>query len=151
MLVTQTTIKALDIIFEAFHGMVDKGGEPYVGHLIRVATNVKGDPKEMESLTTIALLHDLIEDTDWTEEYLTDEFPSEIVDVVVALTKVKGETYDQYINKVLSNELAIKVKLADLKDNMDITRLKELNEGDIKRLMKYHETFLILKNADNQI
>jgi (p)ppGpp synthase/HD superfamily hydrolase len=151
MLVTQTINKALDIVLEAFNGVVDKGGKPYVGHLIRVASNVLGSSDIRESLTTIALLHDLIEDTNWTEENLRKEFTDEVVDAVVALTKVKGETNEEYITKVLGNKLSVKVKLADLKDNMDITRLKELNEGDIKRLKKYHKTFLILKNADNEI
>ena len=138
---TDMTRKAFDIVSNAFDGVLDKGGKPYIGHLIRVANGVLGNSLIRESLTVIGLLHDLIEDTDWTAEDLRKEFPDDIVDAVVALTKVDGISYDDYIDGVMANELATYVKLSDLKDNMDVTRLPELGDYEIKRLKKYHKTF----------
>jgi (p)ppGpp synthase/HD superfamily hydrolase len=106
-----------------------------------VANGVLGNSLIRESLTVISLLHDLIEDTDWTADDLRKEFPDHIVDAVVALTKVDGISYDDYIDGVMANELATYVKLSDLKDNMDVTRLPELGDYEIKRLKKYHKTF----------
>ncbi len=103
-----------------------------------------GSSEIVEKLTAVGLLHDLIEDTKWTEEDLRKEFPDDVVDAVVALTKVDGENYEQYIQRVMANELAIRVKISDLKDNMDVTRLPELGEYEIKRLKKYHMTYNIL-------
>ena len=142
---SELTKKAVDIVTKEFDGVKDKGGKPYIGHLMRVANGVPlGNNEIVEKLTTVGLLHDLIEDTKWTEEDLRKEFPNDVVDAVVALTKVEGESYDQYVQRVMANELAIRVKISDLKDNMDVTRLPELGEYEIKRLKKYHMTYNIL-------
>jgi (p)ppGpp synthase/HD superfamily hydrolase len=138
---TEMTMKAFDIVSKAFDGKTDKAGKPYIGHLTRVASNVLGNSNIRELLTTIALLHDLVEDTDWTEEDLRKEFPDEVVDAVIALTKVEGQNYETYINNLISNKLAIHVKLSDLKDNMDVTRLPELGDYELKRLKKYHTIY----------
>ena len=138
---TEMTMKAFDIVSKAFEGKTDKAGKPYIGHLIRVASNVLGNSNIREFLTTIALLHDLIEDTDWSEKDLRKEFPDEVVDAVIALTKVDGQNYETYINNLISNKLAIHVKLSDLKDNMDVTRLPELGDYELKRLKKYHTIY----------
>ena len=140
------TRKAFDIVSKAFDGVLDKGGKPYIGHLIRVANGVLGNSLIRESLTVVGLLHDLIEDTHWTEEDLRKEFPDNIVDAVVAMTKVDGISYDDYIDGVMANELATYVKVSDLKDNMDVTRLKELGDYEIKRLKKYHATYIKLSD-----
>lgn len=121
---SELTQKAFDIVVKEFDGVKDKGGKPYIGHLIRVANGVPlGNNDIVEKLTAVGLLHDLIEDTKWTEKDLRKEFPDDVVDAVVALTKVDGENYDQYVQRVMANELAIRVKISDLKDNMDVTRL----------------------------
>ena len=138
---TDMTKKAFDIVLKAFDGVLDKGGKPYINHLIRVANGVLGNSDIREKLTVIGLLHDTIEDTHWTEEDLRKEFPNDIVDAIVALTKVDGISYDDYIDGVMKNDLATIVKISDLKDNMDVTRLPELGEYEIKRLKKYHKTF----------
>lgn len=143
---TDLTKKAFDIVSKAFEGVLDKGGKPYIGHLMRVAEGVKYPSYAsriltIENLVVVCLLHDLIEDTDWTAEDLRKEFPDDIVDAVVALTKVDGISYDDYIDGVMANELATYVKLSDLKDNMDVTRLPELGDYEVKRLKKYHKTF----------
>lgn len=141
---TDLTRKAFDIVSKAFDRVLDKGGKPYIGHLMRVANGVLGNSDIREKLTVIGLLHDLIEDTDWTADELRKEFPDDIVDAVVALTKVDGISYDDYIDGVMANELATYVKLSDLKDNMDVTRLPELGDYEVKRLKKYHKTYLKL-------
>ena len=143
---TDMTRKAFDIVFIAFEGKVDKAGKPYISHLMRVANGVLGNSLIRESLTVIGLLHDLIEDTHWTAEDLRKEFPDNIVDAVVALTKVDGISYDDYIDGVMANELATYVKISDLKDNMDVTRLKALGDYEIKRLKKYHKTYIKLSD-----
>lgn len=144
---TDMTRKAFDIVTKEFDGVLDKGGKPYIGHLMRVADGVLGNSDIREKLTVIALLHDLIEDTDWTAYDLRKEFSDDIVDAVIALTKVDGELYDEYVSRVISNELAIYVKISDLRDNMDVTRLPELGDYEIKRLKKYHRTYLKLKSS----
>jgi len=143
---TELTMKAFDIVSKAFDGVLDKGGKLYINHLIRVAGGVLGNTEIREKLTVVGLLHDLIEDCDYTANDLRKEFPDDIVDAVVALTKVDGISYDDYINNVMNNKLAIYVKLSDLKDNMDVTRLPELGDYEIKRLKKYHKTYLKLSN-----
>ena len=143
---TDLTMKAFDIASKAFDGVLDKGGKPYIGHLIRVAGGVLGNSDIREKLTVIGLLHDIIEDCDFTADDLRKDFPDDIVDAVVALTKVDGISYDNYIDGVMSNQLAIYVKLSDLRDNMDVTRLPELGDYEIKRLKKYHKTYLKLSN-----
>ena len=105
---SELTKKAFDIVTKEFDGVKDKGGKPYIGHLMRVANGVPlGNNEIVEKLTAVGLLHDLIEDTKWTEEDLRKEFPNDVVDAVVALTKVEGESYDQYVQRVMANELAI--------------------------------------------
>ena len=134
--------KANKIIQGAFKDKFDKGGEPYIYHLNRVARKFEGTNN-----IVVSLLHDLLEDCpEWNEEKLKLEFPSKIVDAVVCLTKVKGESYLDYLNRVKSNEIALKVKISDLEDNMDIKRLKILTDKDCERLKKYHKAWLELTN-----
>lgn len=83
------------------------------------------------------MLHDVIEDTDVTEEELRKEFPDEIVNAIVVLTKRKGEDYFDYLRRVKENPLACEVKLADLEHNSDLTRLKGITFKDMERRNKY--------------
>jgi len=130
---------AYSIIEEAFKGKTDLGGFPYVEHLERVSQNFHDD------LKIVALLHDLLEDTDWTEQKLSYYFRKTIVDKVVILTRVQGQSYEDYIQRVSKNQDAIKVKIADIEDNMDLTRIPyQLSDRDIERFKKYHKTWLQL-------
>lgn len=136
------------IVNQAFVEKRDRGGYPYVQHLYRVARPFRGDPV----MYTIALLHDLLEDCpEWTESRLRGIFPDEVVDVVVILTKRPGESYMTYIRRVHTNVCAIKIKIRDLTDNMDITRLPVLTDTDILRLRKYHTAYIYLhhENTNN--
>lgn len=135
--------KAREIVTNAFKGKLDKGGKPYLTHLLRVSQNFEACTDE----EIVALLHDLLEDCpEWTEERLREEFSDEIVDAVICLTKKPGEYYDVYIKRVKTNLIAVRVKIADLEDNMDIKRLsKPLTHKDWERLKKYHDTWIKLK------
>ena len=124
---------ALKIAVEAHREQKDKSGREYVMHPIRVAERCK-DPRAK----IVALLHDTIEDTNVTAEYLRCEgFPDEIINGVLSVTKREGETYDDFVRRAAENVIGREVKIADLEDNMDIRRLKEITAEDVARLQKY--------------
>ena len=125
--------KALQIAMRAHAGQKDKAGHDYIMHPIRVSERC-GDLRAK----IVALLHDTIEDTDVTADYLRKEgFTEEIVEAVLAVTRREGESYDEYVRRAAQNELGKMVKRADLEDNMDIRRLPELTDKDVERLRKY--------------
>lgn len=116
-------------------GQVDRGGKPYILHPLKVMHYLKSDDEELQQ---IALGHDLIEDTKTTYEDLRNAGISERVIVGIrALTKLPGQTYGEYKAQVFANQDAMRVKLADLRHNTDIRRLKGVGEKDIERMVKY--------------
>lgn len=117
----------------------DKSGRPYIEHPVKVASMVEG-----EILKCCALLHDTLEDTPVTAEYLLKYFPAEVVETVKVLTRPEGEDYFAYINGIALNPLAKKVKLADLTHNMDMTRFRTVTDRDLQRLEKYKKAYAIL-------
>lgn len=124
---------ALKIATEAHKGQVDKAGVPYINHPLTVASLVDTEEEKI-----VALLHDTIEDTSITEQDLIDYgFPNEIVEAVKLLTHNKNVPYMDYVAKIKDNELARKVKIADLTHNSDLSRLKEITDKDKKRYEKY--------------
>lgn len=130
---------ALRIVTEEFKGAVDKAGAPYIDHLIAVASKFDDEIKY-----TVGLLHDLLEDTDYTVEKLSELFPKVVVDAVVAITKVRGEKYSEYIARVKANPVANVVKIADIAHNCDLTRLSVVTDKDLKRVEKYKKTVIEL-------
>lgn len=121
---------------ELFKDDVDKGGHPYIGHLERVANKCKDVSKDA---MIIGLLHDVIEDKGVTPKDLQDKgYNLNIVKGVALLTKTEFETYSNYIDVLVNNGSidALYVKKADLEDNMNLSRLKEVTERDINRLEK---------------
>lgn len=125
-------------------GQFDKAGQPYVLHPLKVMHYLKTEDEELQC---IALGHDLIEDTDLTYQDLkTMGFSQRIIDGIKCLTKIPGESYDEYKDKVKSNSDSILVKMQDLRHNSDIRRLKGITEKDCKRIEKYHAFYLELKN-----
>lgn len=125
--------KALQFAVRAHKGQKDKAGHDYILHPIRVSERCD-DPRAK----IVALLHDTIEDTDVTADYLREEgFTEEIVEAVLAVTRREGEEYDDYVRRAAQNELGRMVKRADLEDNMVIRRLPELTDRDVERLRKY--------------
>lgn len=124
---------ALLIAIRAHEGQKDKSEREYVMHPIRVAERCKNPRAKI-----VALLHDTIEDTDVTTEYLRSEgFPEEIINAVLSVTKQEGESYEDFVCRAAENPIGKEVKIADLEDNMDIRRLKEITDEDVARLRKY--------------
>ena len=135
--------RALQIAIQAHREQKDKSGREYIMHPIRVAERCK-DPRAK----VVALLHDTIEDTGVTAEYLHSEgFPNELVNGVLSVTKQDGETYDDFVRRAAENAIGREVKIADLEDNMDIRRLKEITEEDVARLRKYLRAWQYLNNC----
>lgn len=124
-------------------GQFDRGGNPYILHPLKVMYYLKSDDEELQC---IALAHDLVEDTDTTYVELREMgFTERIIQGIAALTKIPGETYDEYKTKVKANPDAIKVKMADLRHNTDIRRLKGVTEKDLARVEKYHRFYMELQ------
>jgi (p)ppGpp synthase/HD superfamily hydrolase len=140
---------ALDIVTTAFAGHTDRAGKPYLGHLVRVQKTVAENGGD-EIAQTAALLHDLLEDTPYPIADLRAKFPPSVIEVVELLTKQEGGDYDDYLSKICDNANAVRVKLADLKDNMDLTRLAVLTEKDIERVKKYHRAYIRLTDRLNR-
>jgi (p)ppGpp synthase/HD superfamily hydrolase len=136
-----TIEKAIEIATQAHKGQKDKSGAPYILHLIRVMEKGKNETERI-----CGILHDLVEDTSWTFEKLENEgFSLEIIEVLKLVTKEsEDEEYSHFMQRVIKNKTAISVKLNDLRDNMDITRLKELTNNDLERLNKYLKAYRLL-------
>lgn len=134
--------KAYEICLSAHAGQTDKMGMPYHLHPERVASRCS-----TEAEIIVALLHDTIEDTDVTTEYLLQQgFPEVIVDAVLSLTKREGERYEDFVARAKLNPIGRMVKIHDLEDNMDIRRLNELSEESVARLRKYLIAYHFLKS-----
>ncbi len=127
-----TLERAIEIAVTAHKGQVDKVGEAYILHPLRVMHRVQSKDEMI-----VGVLHDVIEDTEWTAESLKqDGFSDEVLHSLGCLTR-GDETYEEFIERASRDPVARKVKLADLEDNMDIRRLPAITEKDEKRLAKY--------------
>ena len=136
--------KMLVIATNAHSGQFDRGGNPYILHPLAVMYYLKTNDEE---LMCMALGHDLIEDTSVTYKDLREAGISErVIDGIRALTKQPGQTYDEYKQNVFANIDAMKVKMADLRHNTDIRRLKGVTEKDLARMAKYQMFYLELKS-----
>ena len=133
-----TLQRAIEIATEAHQGQLDKAGRDYIGHPLRVMEMGKTEDEKI-----VGVLHDVIEDTDWTFEKLAEEgFSQEIISALRCVTKLsENENYDDFIDRVKKNPLAVAVKINDLTDNMDIRRLPYLSDKDVKRLKKYLKAY----------
>lgn len=133
---------ALELAVEKHKNQTDKAGNPYILHPLHVMENVNSKEGKI-----VAILHDIIEDTDVTEDYLLKiRLSKRIVDAVVALTRSEDIDYQEYIKNLSSNPLAKEVKLADLEHNMDLKRLPTLEEKDLERNRKYQIAYHYLIN-----
>ena len=133
----------LHIATTAHHGQFDRGGNPYILHPLKVMHYLKSDDEE---LMCMALGHDVIEDTNTTYKDLREAGMSErVIDGIRALTKQPGQTYDEYKAGVFASEDAMRVKMADLRHNTDIRRLKGVTEKDIARVAKYQVFYMEIK------
>lgn len=124
---------ALLLAVQAHRGQMDKAGKPYILHPIRVMMRMESDLDR-----TVAILHDVVEDTDITLESLRRQgYPQEAIEAIERLTRRDGESYDAYLSRVETNEIARRVKMADLEDNMDWRRLAGRTEQDQRRMERY--------------
>lgn len=133
-----TLVRAIEIATEAHKGQYDKAGNDYIGHPLRVMEMGKTENEKI-----VGVLHDVVEDTDWTFEALAAEgFSEEVIAALRCVTKLsENENYDDFIERVKKNTLAVAVKINDLSDNMDIRRLPYLSDKDVKRLKKYLKAY----------
>ena len=133
-----TLERAIEIATQAHKGQLDKAGNEYIGHPLRVMEAGKTTEEKI-----LGVLHDVVEDSNWTFAQLAAEgFSPEIIEALKCLTKLSDtEPYDKFIKRVKTNPLAIAVKLNDLTDNMDIRRLPYLSDKDVKRLKKYLKAY----------
>lgn len=133
---------AIKIAAEGHLNQKDKGGNPYILHPLKVMHYLKSDDFQ---LMAIAALHDVLEDTDVTaSDLVLLGFSNRVKDAVVLLTKRDGQTPDEYFQGIKSNYDAVRVKLADLRHNTDVRRLKGLGDKDLLRVRKYHDMYVKL-------
>lgn len=134
--------KAIEIAAHAHSGQVDKGGNPYILHPLRVMLAMENEVERI-----CAVLHDVIEDSDVTFDDLRGEgFTEDIITVLDCLTRREGESYDEFIDRVLINKIACRVKLADLSDNMNLARIKNPDRADKARIEKYKKAAMRISN-----
>lgn len=131
--------QAIGLATSCHQGQVDKAGRPYIEHPLRVMNAVEGEVEKI-----VAVLHDTLEDTTITVEEIDASFGAEVAQAIVALTRSGDEDYFDFIRRVKQNEIAAKVKIADLQDNMDLSRLSVVMEKDRIRQAKYEKALAML-------
>ena len=142
MIYTELTKKALVISFNAHKYQTDKSGMPYVYHPFHLAEQM-----DDEYSTCVALLHDVVEDTDITLDDLKNNgFPAEVTDAIAMMTHDDAVDYLDYVRAMKDNAIARKVKLADLAHNSDLSRLDEVDDKALERVEKYRQAMLILES-----
>jgi (p)ppGpp synthase/HD superfamily hydrolase len=133
--------KAYELANNLHRGQVDKSGQPYIDHLIEVANQVDSVEAVM-----VALLHDAMEDQGVTQRFLVNQgFPDAVIEAISLLTKIDDD-YMSYIQRIKQNDLARVVKIADMRHNSDLSRLKSVSEKDIARKEKYLKSIELLQD-----
>lgn len=147
MIYTDMTKKAMKLCFEAHKDQVDKSGVPYVFHPIHLAEQMD------DELTTVAaLLHDVVEDTDFTLDDLGDMgFPEKVLEALALLTHDDSVPYMEYVAQAGENPIARAVKLADLRHNSDLTRLNQVDERALERVKKYQQAMKLLEKVPSEL
>jgi (p)ppGpp synthase/HD superfamily hydrolase len=139
--------KAIEIALRAHAGQKGKDGSPYILHPLRVMTRVGTDEERIA-----AVLHDVVEDSDVTLDDLRQAgFSEKVLTTVKLLTHEEGVSYEDYVNRLKSDPMARRIKLADLEDNSDIRRLSGIEEKDLERLRKYHRAWQILRPTAGEL
>lgn len=143
MIYTEMTKRALALCFEAHKDQKDKSGLPYVFHPFHLAEQM-----EDEDTTIVALLHDVIEDTEYTIEDLQKAgFTQNVISAIALMTHDPQMPYMEYVRAIKSNPIARAVKLADLRHNSDMTRLDIITQRDEERAQKYLDAIVILEEV----
>jgi (p)ppGpp synthase/HD superfamily hydrolase len=138
---------AIAIAVKAHKGQRDKGGAPYILHPLRMML-----PLETEAERITAVLHDVVEDCEgWSFKKLHDEgFSEEIIMALKSVTKRNGETYEEFIRRSATNPIGVRVKLADLNDNCDLSRIASPTKRDHKRISKYRQAIALIETLLSQ-
>ncbi len=134
--------KSIIIATKSHSDQFDKGGSPYILHPLRVMLSLDNDEDRI-----VGILHDVLEDTSITLQHLEDNGflgEIEILDALVSITRKSNESYKDFILRVKLNPIALRVKLADLKDNMNISRINNPTEKDFARIEKYKKAYKLL-------
>ncbi len=135
--------QAIALAVKTHQGQVDKAGQPYILHPLRVMFRLEGETERM-----VAVLHDVVEDSDLTFDDLRRMgFTEQVIEALDGVTRRPDETYQEFVNRSQCNPISCQVKLADLEDNMDIRRLSTLpTEKDWERLKRYRQAWEQLRN-----
>lgn len=137
-----TLERAIEIAVQAHRGQLDKAGAPYILHPIRVMLRVSGLAERLA-----AILHDVVEDSAWTLDQLAAEgFPPEVVAAVDALTRREHESYEEFVRRSGAHPIARQVKLADLTDNVDLSRIAAPDARDHERIARYERALAYLRS-----
>lgn len=141
----QQLAKAIRIAAAAHEGQVDKAGQPYILHVLRVMFGCTSPAAQVA-----AALHDVVEDTDWTlDDLRAEKFGETVVDIVDALTRREGEDYFDFARRAAATPLSREVKRADLLDNMDVRRIAQPTEKDWERLKRYRKALDMIDGVTN--
>jgi hypothetical protein len=145
-----TLDEAIRVAVDAHAGQLDKAGKPYILHPLRVMMTVESP--SLDSARKVAILHDVVEDSDWTLESLDAKhgLSAEEEAALRLLSHGDDDDYDAYVERLSSNPLARAVKIADLRDNLDVTRLEQVTEKDAKRISKYLRSLRRLLRVDGK-
>jgi (p)ppGpp synthase/HD superfamily hydrolase len=136
-----TIERAVAIAAEAHTGQIDKAGAPYLLHPLRLMLQM-----ETAEDRIVAVLHDVVEDSDWSLERLRREgFSQVIIEAVDSVTRRNSETYEEFVLRAAQNSIGRRVKLADLRDNCDLTRIANPTEKDLERTAKYKHAIIQLE------
>lgn len=142
MLYTEATKKAMKLCFQAHKDQTDKSGIPYVFHPIHLAEQMLD-----EDTTVVALLHDVVEDTEYTiEDLAAMGFNDRVISAIKLMTHADDVPYMDYVAKIKENPVAKAVKLADLAHNSDITRLDVIDDKSLERVEKYRKAIRLLND-----
>lgn len=133
---------AIALAVKAHTGQVDKAGQIYILHPLRVMFAVEGETAQI-----VAVLHDVVEDSDTTfVDLLAMGYSTEVLSALDCLTRRDGETYMEFVQRAKVNPIARQVKLADMEDNMDVRRLTQITDKDRERLNRYRNAWKFLKS-----
>jgi hypothetical protein len=135
---------AIALACESHRGQTDKAGKPYILHPLRVMLRFESTSEQI-----VAVLHDVVEDSSVTLDRLFElGFDPSVVNAIDALTRRRGESYDDFIDRILADPLATRIKVRDIQDNLDVSRLPSLGDEDLQRITKYHQALMRLKPDD---
>lgn len=141
MIYTEKAKKALRLSFEAHKDQLDKSGMPYVYHPFHLAEQM-----DSEETVIVALLHDVVEDTDYSiQDIAAMGFSKAVIDALTLMTHDKAVPYPEYVAKIKTNPIATAVKLADLRHNSDLSRLETVDDAALRRVQEYKTAIALLE------